>query len=49
MELRSFLFESLYTKGDAKEEEPKATHTDRVFSLITSVTHMGRKAPRGVP
>lgn len=31
MELRSFLFESLYTKGDAKEEEPKAT---RMIELL---------------
>ena len=39
MELRSFLFESLYTKGDAKEEEPKAT---RMIELLFDhlVTHM---------
>lgn len=39
MELRSFLFESLYTKGDAKEEEPKAT---RMIELLFDhlVAHM---------
>ena len=39
MELRSFLFDSLYTKGDAKEEEPKAT---RMIELLFDhlVTHL---------
>lgn len=39
MELRSFLFDSLYTRGDAKEEEPKAT---RMIELLFDhlVTHL---------
>ncbi len=39
MRLRSFLFESLYTKGDAKEEEPKAS---RMIELLFDylVVHM---------
>ena len=38
-ELRSFLFDSLYTRGDAKEEEPKAT---RMIELLFDhlVTHL---------